>query len=117
MAIWVGARGVHTGPVAAGWRRSNTRRRAAVNSPQVANRSPGARAMARVSTSSTADGRSARRVLIRGGGSDSLANAIARPASRLNGGAPLSSSKAAQASAYWSARPSTAWPSICSGAT
>ena len=37
--------------------------------------------------------------------------------SRLNGGAPVSISTTVQASAYWSARPSTGCPWICSGET
>ena len=51
-----------------------------------------------------------------GGGSARCAVTIARPCSRRNGGVPLSSSYAAQPSEYWSARPSTLCPSICSGA-
>ena len=51
-----------------------------------------------------------------GGGSDRWANISAAASSRRNGGSPASSSNAEQASAYWSARPSTARPWICSGA-
>jgi hypothetical protein len=35
---------------------------------------------------------------------------------RWNGAWPVSNSNTAQASAYWSVRPSTGRPSICSGA-
>ena len=42
--------------------------------------------------------------------------AIAMSVSRTKGTRPARHSKATQASAYWSVRPSTGLPSICSGA-
>jgi hypothetical protein len=40
----------------------------------------------------------------------------AKPSLRWKGAWPVSNSNIAQASAYWSVRPSTVSPSICSGA-
>ncbi len=86
-----------------------------MKSRQFAYRSPAALASALAKTASTAGERSGRRLVTGGGGSESWAYMTAIASSRWNGGTPVSSSKAAQASAYSSARPSTGLPSICSG--
>src|SRR5450755_811738 len=87
------------GPADPGTRRPRASRRAAANARQAGYRSAGAFAIALASTVSTAAGRSARRAQSDGGASDSCAQTTARPWSRLNGGAPQSISKEAQASA------------------
>ena len=112
MATSVGCRGGlgTAGP------RPHASRSAVANSLQVAKRSAGSFAIARLMTPSIAPGRSARRALSGGGASDNFAHATAIAPSRRNGGAPESISKAVQASAYRSARPSTRPPSTCSGA-
>ena len=91
-------------------------RSASANSRQLAYRSSGVLASALAKTWSASGGRSGRREVSGGGGSDMCAQITAVTCSRGNGGSPLSSSNAAQASEYWSARPSTRWPAICSGA-
>ncbi len=117
MAIWVAARGGCGRDSGSTGRSPNVPRSAAANSPQVAYLSSGDLAIALAMTWSIAGGRPARLVVSGGGGVDSWANITASPPSRRNGGAPASISKAAQASAYRSVRPSTGRPSICSGAT
>ena len=101
IAIWVAARG--TGGLAeapaSAERRPSPSRRATANSPQAAKRSAGTLASARLMTVSTVAGRSGRRWLSDGGGSDSFAHTTASPSPRRNGGAPDSNSKAAHASA------------------
>ena len=91
-------------------------RSAAANSAQLAYRSAGALASALASTASAAAGRPGRRELSEGGGSDRCAWMIATPSPRGYTGSPHSSSKAVQASPYWSVWPVTGWPWICSGA-
>ena len=116
MATWVAWRSGLAGGRGAAGPSPHASRSAAANSPQLGKRASGSFAIARLMTPSTAPGRSVRRVLSSGGDSDNFAHTTAIPASRRNGGAPESNSKAAQASAYRSARPSTRPPSTCSGA-
>ena len=92
------------------------RRSATANSGQVAYRSIGTLARALVITSSTAAGRSGRRVVSAGGIAEIWAHMTATDSSLTNGGWPVSMVYAEQASAYSSVRPSTARASICSGA-
>ena len=96
-------------------RRPNAARSASANSRQLPYRSAGDFASARAKTASALAGNPGRQLDSAGGGSDSCAYMTAVASSRGNGGAPVSISNAAQASAYWSARPSTSLPSICSG--
>ena len=92
------------------------RRSATANSGQVAYRSVGTLARALAMTSSTAAGRSGRRLVSVGGVAEIWAHMTATDSSRTNGGWPVSMVYAEQASAYSSVRPSTARASICSGA-
>ena len=92
------------------------RRSAAANSGQVPYRSVGTLASAFAITSSTAAGRSGRRLVSAGGGAEIWAHMTATDSSLTNGGWPVSMVNAEQASAYSSARPVTARASICSGA-
>jgi hypothetical protein len=99
----------------AGAVRSSAAVSAAANSPQLANRFLGSLASALASTASAASpspGTSEDRA---GGGSDTWAQIIAAGCVLTKGGEPDSNSNAAQPSEYWSARASTARPSICSG--
>ena len=93
------------------------RRSAAANSGQVPYRSVGTLASAFAITSSTAAGRSGRRLVSAGGGAEIWAHMTATDSSLTNGGWAVSMVNAEQASAYSSARPFTARASICSGAT
>jgi hypothetical protein len=68
-------------------------------------------------TWSTPEGVPGRRDVNAGGGSEMCAYITATGSFLVNGGAPVSIAKAEQASAYWSVRPSTASPLICSGDT
>ena len=72
--------------------------------------------MAALSTWSTAGGSPGRREVTAGGGSVRCAVISPSWVSFRNGRVPASSSNAAQAREYWSARPSMRWLSICSGA-
>ncbi len=83
-------------------------RSASTNCPQDWNRSPGALAIALASTLSAAAGRSGRRAAATGAARQVGQHDLQR-GSRSNGAAPVSIWKATQASAYWSARPSTAY--------
>src|ERR1700677_1944997 len=93
----------------------NAPRSASANSRQLWYRSPGALLSARPSTASAACGVPCSRDDSGGGGVDMCAQMTAVGKSRWNGAAPVSSSNAAQARPYWSARPSSAAPWICSG--
>lgn len=68
-------------------------------------------------TWSTAGGVPGRRDVNAGGGSEMCAYITATGSFLTNGGAPASIAKAEHASAYWSVRPSTSMPRICSGDT
>ena len=92
------------------------RRSATANSGQVAYRSTATLARAFAITSSTAGGRSGRRLVSSGGGAEIWAHMTATDSSLTNGGCPVSMVYAEHASAYSSVRPSTARASICSGA-
>ena len=106
------------GPVAApGSRPPAASASSATNAPQVGGRSAGSLAIPRVRTVAMAAGSSGRTSVSAGGSIDMCAHSSAASWSRRNGGVPASSSKATQASAYRSARPSTSSPRICSGAT
>ena len=118
-ASWVGGCGTPASPAWPG---------PALPSPHAANRasaksrhraylSAGDLASALAITWSAAAGRPGRRALSEGGGSDIWAEMTAIPFSRRNGGEPESISKLAQASAYWSVRPSSGRLLICSGTT
>ena len=67
-------------------------------------------------TAFTAGDSSGRRSVSDGGGLCRCAQMAAKLSLRWNGAWPVSNSNTAQASAYWSVRPSTGRPSICSGA-
>ena len=97
------------GPRAPG-SRPQARRSASANCGQVAYRSTGTLASALAITSSTAAGRSGRRLVSAGGGADIWAHITATDSSLVNGGAPVSMVNAVQASAYSSVRASTGRP-------
>ena len=116
-ASWVGGRpggaGMSRGPDTYGVSRSAVRT-ASANSLQLAYRSAGALAIALASTGSSAAGRSGRRSGQRGRRLGQM-RVHDRQGSRGERRLPASSSNAAQAREYWSARPSTACPRSARG--
>ncbi len=88
-----------------------------MKSRQVSYRSPGFLASTLANTPSKAGGKSGRSTVGRVGASSMCAQMIAASRSFSNGTRPVRHSYSTQPSEYWSARPSTEMPRICSGAT